>query len=142
MRQSPRLRRSGSGGGWSSERSPFRSDASPLSRPLSPETPTSTIRPIGGGIRQTQEGGTSVDGHSGVLMKLPMLDTRSALAPLMENLFAENDEREPNPLSTREHVTELTLALLMLVACWAIAGFSSDFGDVETGPAIVLTLTY
>jgi putative nucleotidyltransferase with HDIG domain len=75
-------------------------------------------------------------------MKLPMLDTRSALAPVMENLFAENDEREPDPLSRREHVTELTLALLLVVACWVIAGFSSDVGHLAAGPAIVLTLTY
>jgi HD-GYP domain-containing protein (c-di-GMP phosphodiesterase class II) len=75
-------------------------------------------------------------------MKLPMLDTRSALAPLMEALFAETDERESEPLSKREVVTELTLALLLLVACWAIAGFSTDFGHVDAGPAIVLTLTY
>jgi putative nucleotidyltransferase with HDIG domain len=71
-----------------------------------------------------------------------MLDTRSALAPLMETLFAETDEREPDPLSRRERVTELTLALLLIGFCWAIAGFSSDVGHVDVGPAAALTVVY
>src|SRR4051794_31871395 len=75
-------------------------------------------------------------------MRLPTLDTKSAIAPLMEALFAENDAREPEPLTTRERITELILALLLLAACAGIAAIDGSVGHLDLGPALALTATY
>lgn len=75
-------------------------------------------------------------------MRLPSLDTHSALAPLMEALFTESDQREPDPLSTRERVTEGALALLLIGACLGIAAIWGGGGHLDVTAAVALTVSY
>jgi HD-GYP domain-containing protein (c-di-GMP phosphodiesterase class II) len=75
-------------------------------------------------------------------MKLPTLDARASMAPLMEALFAETDRREPEPLTRRERATELGLAVLLVGACGLMAVLGHGVGSVDLGPALALTVAY
>ena len=75
-------------------------------------------------------------------MKLPTLDTRPSLAPLMEALLAETDRREPEPLTNRERATEAGLALLLIGACGLMILVAGGVDNFDVGPAIALTVAY
>src|SRR4051794_26671392 len=75
-------------------------------------------------------------------MKLPTLDTRSSLAPVMEELLAESGRREPDPLTAREMSTEVGLGALLIAACAGIAALSGGVGHVDVGPVLALTVAY
>src|SRR5438309_2061709 len=60
-------------------------------------------------------------------MKLPRLDTSSALGPAVERLLHEGRERRPQPLGRRELRAEGAMTLLLVVAVAAIAlGFEPE----------------
>ncbi|MFL5895298.1 MAG: HD-GYP domain-containing protein [Thermoleophilaceae bacterium] len=61
---------------------------------------------------------------------------------MMEALLAETDRREPEPLTTRERVTELGLAVLLLAACAVMATLAGGIASVDVGPALALTVAY
>ena len=71
-------------------------------------------------------------------MKLPRLDTETAISPVLEELLAERGRQEP--LAARDRLVDLTLAVVVFAASIAIAAAWGS-GHVDIGPAIAMRLS-
>ena len=75
-------------------------------------------------------------------MRLPGLDTSSALRPAIESFVADSRSREPEPLDERERKVEVARIVALAGASFAIAAVTRQAPSLEVGLAIALTLAY
>jgi HD-GYP domain-containing protein (c-di-GMP phosphodiesterase class II) len=73
-------------------------------------------------------------------MKIPGLDNQ-ALAPALEELLADRQISEPDPLTRRDRISETGFGAALFVVSALIAAKSGLHG-VDAGPVIVLVLMY
>lgn len=74
-------------------------------------------------------------------MKLPTLDTQASLAPALEELLADRQVHEPEPLERRDRIAEAGVGGA-LVAVAALIAVQTGVDDVDIGAACVLVLMY
>src|SRR5215212_5393854 len=74
-------------------------------------------------------------------MKLPTLDTQASLAPRLEELLADRQVSEPEPLTRRNHIAEAGVGGALLLVSGLIAA-QTGAHDVDIGVTVVLVLMY
>jgi putative nucleotidyltransferase with HDIG domain len=75
-------------------------------------------------------------------VRLPGLDTSSALRPTIERFLAESRSREPQPFDKRERNVELARIAALAVAALGLAALSDNGPAFDLGLAVALTLAY
>lgn len=74
-------------------------------------------------------------------MKLPTLDLQSGMAPALEELLADRQTHEPEPLARRDRISETAFGLVLFGVCAGIAA-EDGLDGLHLGPAAVLVLMY
>src|SRR3954468_4431369 len=75
-------------------------------------------------------------------VRLPSLDTKSALRPAVEGFVAESRSRKPEPLDRRERNVELARIAVLAAACAGIAAVTDEAPPFDLGLALALTVAY
>ncbi|MFL6202900.1 MAG: HD-GYP domain-containing protein [Thermoanaerobaculia bacterium] len=75
-------------------------------------------------------------------MRLPGLDTSSALRPAIESFVADSRSRELEPLDDRERNVEVARIAVLAAAALGIAAVTDHAPSLDLGLALALTLAY